>query len=52
MFPVRWHVRTEIQCTDQSEPKPRWTIASGCVEEMEELPKINVIVMEVVGSEW
>jgi len=31
MFPVWWHVRTEIQYTDQSEPKPRWMIASGCV---------------------
>jgi hypothetical protein len=52
MFPVWWHVRTEIQYIDQSDPKPRWMIASGCVEETEELPKINIIVMEVGGSEW
>jgi len=44
--------RTEILCTDQSEPKPRWMIASGCVEETVELPKINIIVVEAGGSEW
>jgi hypothetical protein len=52
MFPVWWHIRTEIRYTNQSEAKPRWMIARGCVEEMEELPKINIIVTKVGGSEW